>query len=143
MSDDGRTPSGAFETLRAAVGWTGPARVDHVERRHLRDFLAAVDERDPGSVDTEVPPTFLACFLDEPPSCPAAYSYGGGWLNGGDRFEYLSPIRLGDEVRSHAVLTDVVEKSGRTGTMAILTFVTEFRVGSDTAVRHTGTRIRR
>lgn len=141
MSD---TTTTAFETLRDAVGWTGPERVDRVEGRHLRDFLAAVDEDDPGSVEAEVPPTFLACFLDEPPSCPPAYAYGDGWLNGGDHFEYHSPVHLDDEVRSHAVLTDVVEKSGRTGTMAVLTFVTEFRLSDGAlAVRHTGTRIRR
>lgn len=136
--------SQAYDSLLGAVGWTGPERIDRVERRHLRDFLAAVDEADPGSTEDEIPPTFLACYLDEPPYCPAAYAYGEGWLNGGDRFEYLAPVRLGDDVRSHAVLTDVVEKTGRTGTMAILTFVTEFRLADGaTAVRHTGTRIRR
>lgn len=136
--------SDAFARLRTAVGWTGPERVDRVERRHLRDYLAAVNESDPGPLDAEVPPAFLACFLDEPPYCPPAYEYGDGWLNGGDRFDYLAPVRLGDEVRSHAVLTDAVEKAGRTGTLAILTFVTEFRLATgETAVRHTGTRIRR
>lgn len=131
--------SEAFRRLEAAVGWEGPARVDTVERRHLSDFLAAVGETGP-----EVPATFLACFLNEPPVLPPASDYGEGWLNGGDRFEYLQPVRVGDTLRSRAVLTGVVEKAGRAGAMAILTFVTEFRLPSGAvAVRHIGTRIRR
>jgi hypothetical protein len=129
----------AFRRLEAAVGWEGPERVDTVERRHLSDFLAAVGESGP-----EVPPTFLACFLDEPPVLPPAVEYGEGWLNGGDRFEYLEPVHVGDTLHSRAVLTGVVEKTGRAGAMAILTFVTDFRLPSGAvAVRHTGTRIRR
>lgn len=134
----------AFQRLADAVGWVGAERVDTIERRHLADFLAAVCEDDPGSVDDEVPPTFVACFLDEPPALPQAYEYGTGWLNGGDHFAYHAPVRLGDELRSRARLTDVTEKTGRTGTMGILTFVTDFTRADDTlAARHTGTRIRR
>jgi hypothetical protein len=130
--------------LVEAIGREGPERVDVVERRHLADFLAAVDEESPGSIDDEVPPTFLACFLDEPPSLPEAWDYGAGWLNGGDRFEYLRPVHVGDTLRSRIRLTEVQEKHGRTGTLAILTFVTEFRLPDDSvAVRHVGTRIRR
>lgn len=133
-----------IDALRDALGWTGPERVDVVERRHLADYLAAVDEDDPGSVEDEVPPAFLACFLDEPPSLPAASRYGSGWLNGGDRFEYAAPVRLGDTLRSRPAFVDVVEKTGRSGTMAILTFVTEFvRPDGALAARHVGTRIRR
>lgn len=136
--------SGAFSRLLAAVGTEGEERVDVVERRHLSDFLAAVHEQHPGTLEDEVPPTFTACFLDEPPSLPVAWEYGDGWLNGGDRFDYLAPVHVGDTLRSAIRFTDVVEKHGRTGTMAILTFVTEFRLPDGTvAVRHTGTRIRR
>ncbi|MGH3373072.1 MAG: FAS1-like dehydratase domain-containing protein [Nocardioidaceae bacterium] len=131
--------SEAFRRLEAAVGWEGPERVDTVERRHLSDFLAAI-----GETEGEVPPTFLACFLDEPPVLEPAREYGEGWLNGGDRFEYLAPVHVGDTLRSRAVFTGVVEKAGRSTTMAILTFVTDFRLpGGAVAVRHTGTRIRR
>lgn len=130
--------------LVEAIGREGPERVDVVERRHLADFLAAVDEEAPGSIDDEVPPTFLACFLDEPPSLPEAWEYGAGWLNGGDRFEYVQPVHVGDTLRSRITLTDVQEKHGRTGTLAILTFVTEFRLpDGSVAMRHVGTRIRR
>jgi hypothetical protein len=129
-----------IEQLQGAVGWSGPEREDVIERRHLRAFRHAIGLEPDG----EVPPTFLACFLDEPPSMPAARSYGKGWLNGGDRFEYYTPTQVGDVLRSRLRFTAVVEKQGSSGMMALLTFETEFRrPDGELVARHVGTRIRR
>jgi hypothetical protein len=138
---DVREPGTGLAALEAAIGWTGPERVDAVERRHLRDYRRAVG-LDPDG--TEVPATFCACFLTEPPTMPAALEYGLGWINGGDRFEVHRELQLGDEVTSQLTFTGVEEKKGRSGTLALLTFVTEFRLPDGTlAVRHVGTRVRR
>ncbi|MEV0381001.1 MaoC family dehydratase N-terminal domain-containing protein [Nonomuraea sp. NPDC050643] len=132
-----------IEALQEAVGWTGPLREDVVERRHLDFYRRAVGDT-ASSSDSVVPPTFTACFLDEPPSLPAAASYGSGWLNGGDRFEYHAPLRAGDVLVSRPRFTGVVEKSGKAGTMALLTFETEFRrPDGELVVKHVGTRIRK
>ena len=113
-----------LEALQAAIGWTAEQRVD--------------------PDGTDVPVTITACFLTEPPTMPEALAYGLGWINGGDRFEVHRPLRLGDEVTSQLTFTGVEEKQGRTGTLALLTFVTEFRLPDGTlAVRHVGTRVRR
>jgi hypothetical protein len=134
----GTTP---LEALRAAIGWRAEERVDVVERRHLRDYRRAIGADEEG---TDVPATITACFLTEPPTMPEALAYGQGWINGGDRFEVHRPLRLGDEVTSQLTFTGVEEKQGRTGTLALLTFVTEFRLPDGTvAVRHVGTRVRR
>ena len=132
----------AFLRLQGAVGWRGPERTDVVERRHLADYRRSMG-LDPERV--EVPLTICACFLSEPPPMPAAEGYGRGWINGGDRFEYVgSRLVLGDELRSRVTFTAVSEKVGRTGSMAFLTFETEFvRPAGTVAVRHVGTRIRR
>ena len=135
------TVAGSLEALQRAVGWTGPERVDAIERRHLRDYRRAIGADEDG---TEVPVTITACFLTEPPTMPEALAYGMGWINGGDRFEVHRPLRLGDEVTSRLTFTGVEEKRGRSGTLALLTFVTEFRLPDGTlAVRHVGTRVRR
>ena len=135
------TPLG---TLEAAVGWVAEKRVDVVERRHLRFFRDAIGLAPDDSDDARVPATICACFLPEPPPMEAASAYGAGWLNGGDRFEYVSPLRIGDELHSQSELVGVVEKQGRSGTMALLTFVTEFRrPDGELTMRHVGTRIRR
>lgn len=132
----------ALAELQAALGWQGPERVDVIERRHLADYRRAMG-LDPDG--TDVPVSFCACFLSEPPPMPAADAYGLGWINGGDRFEFAGPRpALGDALRSSLRFTAVREKQGRSGSLAILTFETGF-VRSDgvTLVRHVGTRIRR
>ncbi|MBC2935143.1 MaoC family dehydratase N-terminal domain-containing protein [Nocardioides sp. zg-1228] len=136
------TDSPALTRLREAVGWQGPQRVDVIERRHLADYRRTLGLDPQG---TDVPLTICACFLSEPPPMPAAEAYGLGWINGGDRFEYAGPrLTLGDELRSRLTFTAVSEKHGRSGTLAVLTFETEFVRPDDTvAVRHIGTRIRR
>ena len=134
-------PAGTLASLQAAIGWTAEERVDAVERRHLRDYRRAVGLDPEG---TAVPATFCACFLTEPPTMPAALEYGLGWINGGDRFEVHRELQLGDEVTSQLTFTGVEEKKGRSGTLALLTFVIEFRLPDGTlAVRHVGTRVRR
>jgi hypothetical protein len=134
--------SPALARLRQAVGWLGPERVDVVERRHLADYRRTLGLDPEGP---EVPLTICACFLSEPPPMPAAESYGLGWINGGDRFEYAGPrVTLGEELRSRLRFTAVSEKHGRSGALAVLTFETDFiRPDGTTAVRHIGTRIRR
>jgi hypothetical protein len=136
----GDTP--ALAGLRAAVGWQGPERVDVVERRHLADYRRTLGLDPTGE---EVPLAICACFLSEPPPMPAAEGYGLGWINGGDRFEYLGPrLTLGEELRSRVTFTGVTEKQGRSGSLAVLTFETVFvRPDGTPAVRHLGTRIRR
>lgn len=141
MNSTTRTPLGALE---AAIGWVSPERADRVEHRHLRFFREAIGLLPDDSQEQRIPATICACFLVEPPPVEAARSYGAGWLNGGDRFEYVSPLCVGDELRSRSELVTVVEKEGRSGTMALLTFVTEFRrPDGELVVRHVGTRIRR
>lgn len=139
------TPTGdtpALAGLRDAVGWQGPERVDVVERRHLTDYRRTLGLDPEGE---EVPLAICACFLSEPPPMPAAEGYGLGWINGGDRFEYVGPrLTLGDELRSRVTFTGVSEKRGRSGSLALLTFETVFvRPDGTPAVRHIGTRIRR
>jgi hypothetical protein len=141
VTDTGTGSASNLAALEAAIGWTGPERVDAVERRHLRDYRRAVGLDPEG---TDVPATFCACFLTEPPTMPAALEYGLGWINGGDRFEVHRDLQLGDEVTSQLTFTGVEEKTGRSGTLALLTFVTDFRLPDGTlAVRHIGTRVRR
>lgn len=135
------TAAGPLEALQRAIGWTAEERTDVVERRHLRDYRRAIGADPDG---TDVPATITACFLTEPPTMPEALAYGLGWINGGDRFEVHRPLRLGDQVTSQLTFTGVEEKKGRTGTLALLTFVTDFRLPDGTlAVRHVGTRVRR
>lgn len=133
-----------LERLKSRVGWRGDEHLELVEAGHVRRFCEAIGDDDPRWL-VEAPPTFVVALGGgETPQLPEALEYGKGWLNGGDRFEYLEPIRIGDEIRSQTVLTDVYEKRGGSGSLLFLIFDTEY-VNQDgrIAVRVRGTRIRR
>jgi hypothetical protein len=131
------------QKIRSQIGWLGTERIEPVEAGHVRRFAQAIGDDDPRWQEF-VPPTFTVTMLFEPPEFPAALEYGAGWLNAGDHFEYLEPVRIGDVLRSRARLSDAFEKQGSTGKLLFLIFETEFRNQHDrVAVRHTGTRLRR
>lgn len=131
------------QTIRSQIGWQSSERTFVVEAGQVRRFAEAIGDPDP-QWNTMAPPTFIVAMLQEPPEFPPAWDYGAGWLNGGDRFEYLEPIRIGDVLRTSTQLSDAYEKQGSTGKLLFLIFATEFRNQDDrVVVRHTGTRIRR
>jgi N-terminal half of MaoC dehydratase len=131
------------ERVKSRIGWRGEEQLNLVEAGHVRRFCEAIGDDDPRWLK-EAPPTFVVALGTETPQIPEALEYGKGWLNGGDRFEYLEPIRIGDEIRTRTVLTDVYEKQGGSGDLLFLIFDTDYVNQHDrVAVRVRGTRIRR
>jgi N-terminal half of MaoC dehydratase len=135
--------TGLVDRVKEKVGWQGAERVSIVEAGHVRRFCEAIGDEDPRWRE-EAPPTFVVALATETPEIPEVLAYGKGWLNGGDRFEYLEPIRIGDQVRSRTVLSDAFEKQGSSGSLLFLVFDTEYvNQHGRVAVRVRGTRIRR
>jgi hypothetical protein len=133
----------ALATIQAQIGWKSAERTHIVESERLRRFAEAIGDSDSPWQD-RAPPTFLVTMLAEPPDFPGALDYGAGWLNAGDRFEYIRPIRAGDGLHSQTRLTNAYEKTGSTGLMLFLVFETVFRNAAGQPVaKHIGTRIRR
>lgn len=129
--------------LRSFIGWATEEREHVVEAGHLRRFREAIGDDDPRWTQ-EAPPTFTAAFITDPPPLPPAWDRGSSWLNAGDRFERHAPIEVGDVLRSRMTLTDIYEKSGRSGPLLFLVYETEFRDRAGVLrVRHRGTRLRR
>jgi acyl dehydratase len=109
----------------------------------VRRFCQAIGDTSARWED-EVPPTFVVSLGFETPQMPELLAYGTGWLNGGDRFEYLVPIFIGDRITSRIKLLDAREKQGSSGSLLILTFETTYvNQDGEVAVRQRGTRIRR
>ena len=132
-----------LERIRARIGWESDQRTQVVEAGHVRRFCEAIGDADPRWLE-EAPPTFVVALGTETPQIPEVLEYGIGWLNGGDRFEYLEPVRIGDTITSRTRLVDAHEKQGSTGRLLFLVFGTDFRnQHGRVAVRVTGTRIRR
>ena len=138
-------PRGAdvVDRLKSKVGWQGGERVTQIEAGHVRRFCEAIGDDNPRWRE-EAPPTFVVALGSETPDLADALEYGKGWLNGGDRFEYLEPIRVGDTITSRTSLVDVYEKQGGSGGLLFLITETEYtNQHGRVAVRVRGTRIRR
>jgi hypothetical protein len=134
---------GTVESVRARIGWEGEPRTTLVEAGHVRRFCEAIGDPNPRWGE-EAPPTFVVALAGETPQIPEALAYGRGWLNGGDRFEYMEPIRIGDTITSRTRLVDAYEKQGGSGSLLFLVMDTEHRNQEGrVAVRVRGTRIRR
>jgi hypothetical protein len=131
------------DRVKARVGWEGKPTTHHVEAGHVRRFCEAIGDDNPRWLE-EAPPTFVVALGAETPQLPELLEYGKGWLNGGDRFEYLEPVRIGDTITVHSRFKDAYEKQGGSGSMLFVVFEYDYvNQHGRTAVKVTGTRIRR
>ena len=114
-----------------------------VEAGHLRRFAAAIGDPNPRWLN-EAPPTFLVALAPASYHAPEAEEYGKGWLNGGNRFELIEPVRAGDVITATSTIAEVYEKSGSSGSLLFIVFETAYvNQGGATVARVRGTAIRR
>src|SRR5260370_23030011 len=95
------------------MGWSGAAFTAAGEAGHLKRFAEAIGDRDPRWLQ-EAPPTFLVALAPPSMHLAEAEEYGKGWLNGGNRFEYIEPVKVGDQITATGRVADVYEKTGST-----------------------------
>jgi len=113
------------DRLRARVGEAGPHRSATVEAGHLERFAEAIGDPNPRWL-AEAPPTFLVALVPVSVHLAEAEEYGKGWLNGGNRFDYLEPVRVGDRITATGKLAGVYEKTGSSGSLLFIIFETEY-----------------
>ena len=131
------------DRLRERIGVAAPPSHATVEAGHLRRFAEAIGDPNPRWLK-EAPPTFLVALSPAAYHLDEAEEYGKGWLNGGNRFEYLEPVRVGDAITATSKLADVYEKSGSSGNLLFIIFETEYvNKHGRTVARLRGTAIRR
>jgi hypothetical protein len=131
------------ERLRARIGVTAPAVTATVEAGHLKRFAEAIGDTNPRWL-SEAPPTFLVALAPTSVHLAEAEEYGRGWLNGGNRFEYLEPVKVGDTIAATGKVADVYEKQGSNGSLLFIIFETEYvNQHGRTVARLRGTAIRR
>jgi len=137
------TTTSVIDRLRARIGVAGQPVTATVEAGHVRRFADAIGDPNP-RWKKEAPPTFLVALAPVALHLSEAEEYGKGWLNGGNRFEYLAPVMIGDRITATGRVADVYEKSGSSGSLLFIIFETEYVNESDTTVaRLRGTMIRR
>jgi N-terminal half of MaoC dehydratase len=137
------TTISVIDRLRARVGVDGPAVTAPVEAGHLRRFCEAIGDPNP-RWKSEAPPTFLVALAPASIHLAEAEEYGKGWLNGGNRFEYFAPVRIGDDITAHGRVADVYEKEGSSGNLLFIVFETDYtNQRGELVARLRGTMIRR
>ena len=137
------TTTSVVERLRARIGKAAPPSEATVEAGHLKRFVQAIDDPNPRWAE-EAPPTFLVALAAASMHLEEAEEYGKGWLNGGNRFEYFEPVKVGDRITAAGRVADVYEKTGGSGSLLFIIFETDY-VNQDgrTVARLRGTAIRR
>ena len=137
------TTVSVLDRLRACIGVHGEPVTATVEAGHVRRFAQAIGDPNP-RWKTEAPPTFLVALAPVAAHLEEAEEYGKGWLNGGNRFEYLVPVMVGDQITARGHVADVYEKTGSSGNLLFIIFETEYtNQRGDLVARIRGTMIRR
>ena len=131
------------ERLRARIGVAAAPTTATVEAGHLKRFAEAIGDPNPRWAE-EAPPTFLVALAPASMHLAEAEEYGKGWLNGGNSFEYLEPVRAGDRITATGRVADVYEKPGSSGNLLFIIFETEYvNQHGRTVAKLRGTAIRR
>ncbi len=137
------TATSVIGRLRARVGVEGEPVTALVEAGHVKRFAQAIGDPNP-RWEKEAPPTFLVALAPVALHLEEAEEYGRGWLNGGNRFEYLAPVMIGDRITATGHVADVYEKEGTSGNLLFIIFETNYVNQQGALVaRLRGTMIRR
>lgn len=102
----------------------------HVTQEMIQAFARAVGETDPKYLDPEAakqsaaggmmaPPIFYDVFRADQIPDPQV-KFGKVAFNAGQRCEFYTPIRPGDTITMKTRITDIYEKTGRTGKMVFI-----------------------
>jgi MaoC dehydratase-like protein len=113
------------DRLRSRIGSSAPPISATVEAGHLKRFAEAIGDSNPRWLQ-EAPPTFLVALVPASMHLDEAEEYGKGWLNGGNRFEYIEPVMVGDRITATGSVADVYEKTGSSGSLLFIIFETEY-----------------
>lgn len=127
------------------VGKTGTPYRFVVEEGKVREFARAVQATDPlygdpeaaltaGLPSTLAPPTFsvASAHWAVPGAMPDLQLDLRGVLAGGNEWEYLAPITVGDELVATSSVESVTQKDSGRGPMTIIAVRTDFTRGDQT-----------
>src|SRR4029453_6082032 len=121
----------------------------HVERGRIKEFARAIGDLNPFYLDDEVgraapfgdiiaPPTFPITFRDEKADTRSLLkdlrTDISRILHGEQEFEQYKPIRPGDTLLSCARISDIYEKTARSGAMAFVVRETTVTDGDNDVV---------
>ena len=121
------TSTGITEGLRSFIGIESNPVTYEIERHAVERFACAVGDPNPSYTDEIAarkssfggliaPPTFVRSLL--PGAYPKPYPEPFAHiLDGGSKYRFREPIRVGDRITVIRKIVDLFEKQGRLGTM--------------------------
>ncbi len=121
---------------KSMIGIASPPYQAVIEREHVTRFAEAVGDSNPLYFDGDyaettayggltVPPTYLIA-LGSNAEFPLKLDFRR-MLHGEQEFIYHQPIRIGDRLECTMTVTDVYERTGKSGTMQFLVLDTEMK----------------
>ncbi|MGI6125983.1 MAG: MaoC family dehydratase N-terminal domain-containing protein [Planifilum sp.] len=122
---------------QSLVGSRSRPVINWVERGAVRKFAEAIGDLNPLYLDEEVAKKSRYRRLIAPPTFPQTFDYGtieglrlpeSGLIHGEQRFDYVRPLFVGEEIHCYRVFQDMYEKKGSRGRLTFLVFS---RVGED------------
>ncbi len=109
-----------IEFDRSVLGKEFVVGTYHVTADMIKAFALAVGETSATYVDAEAaPPIFYDVFRADQLPDPKV-KFGKVGFNAGQRCEFYEPVRPGDTITMKTRVTDVYEKTGRTGKMVFI-----------------------
>jgi acyl dehydratase len=115
------------DELKSFIGVESKAATYEIERHAVERFAEAIGDSNPLYSNREVaaassyegliaPPTFFRSLLPGayPQPYPEPFAHV---LDGGSKYRYNEPVRVGDQITVVRKITDLFEKHGRMGTM--------------------------
>lgn len=120
-----------LEFDRSVLGVEVEVGEHEVTREQIRAFCEAVGETNPLYVDDEAaakgpfggiiaPPVFYAVLPVRTMTLDPQLTFGNTQANAGQKCEFLAPVRPGDTISATGAITEVYEKTGRSGRMAFV-----------------------
>ena len=121
------TADGITKELRSFIGIESNPVTYEIERHAVERFACAVGDPNPLYTDEIVarnssygglvaPPTFVRSLL--PGAYPNPYPEPFAHiLDGGSKYRFMKPVRIGDQITVTRKIVDLFEKQGRLGTM--------------------------
>lgn len=125
----------AIQVNRGVIGKEYPPYAVTVERGKIKEFARAIGDLNPFYLDDEIgraspwgdniaPPTFPITFRDERADSGAMLKDLGvdisRVLHGEQEFEFFRQIRPGETFLCRTKITDIYEKTGRSGPMVFV-----------------------
>ena len=122
------------------VGREFPETSFEIEKGKIREFVRAIGDKNPVYCDEEASQKAGFTGLAIPPTFPTVMTNASGLvsvledlkvdmaklLHGSQEYEYIQPIQSGDTITCKMKITDVFEKSGRSGVMDFVVLETTY-----------------